>query len=378
MNPQLLGERSVFLFILFMAMILMACQGIDAQAGEVISSTVTSSASSTPVLATVVPGKTSPTAVPISTPTSLSTMPPMMTEQPGPTASPTADPYAPYTVETLAERPYGGGLLQIEETLEQTETFARYAITYPSDGLNISGFMNVPHQGSKFPVAILLHGYVPPGQYETLAYTTRYADALAEAGYFVIHPNLRNFPPSDEGPDLFRVGLAADVLNLIAIIREQSLDPLGPLRRADRDDIHLWGHSMGGGVALRAAVVNNEPYIKTAVLYGAMSGDERLNYEQIRQWSDGARGDFELAASQEQMEAISPIYHLERINAAISVHHGDADETVPLQWSLDLCRALEAAGHEPPCFVYEGAGHTFGWPWDDLFKERVRKFFAAN
>ena len=217
-------------------------------------------------------------------------------DTPTPVPTPTADPYAAYTIEALAARSYGGGGLEIVERLELNDSFSRYLITYPSDGLTIYGFMNVPHDGSKFPVAIVLHGYVDPAGYETLAYTTRYADMLAEAGYFAIHPNLRGFPPSDEGQDAYRTGLAADVLNLIAIIREQSSDPEGPLRRADPEAIHLWGHSMGGGVALRVATVLNEPYLRAAVLYGAMSGDEQQNYEKILEWSGGNSGAFELAA----------------------------------------------------------------------------------
>ena len=101
--------------------------------------------------------------------------------------------------------------------------------------------MNVPNEGDNFPVALLLHGYIDPDEYETVAYTRRYADALAEAGYFVIHPNFRNYPPSDSGPDPYRIGYAIDVLNLIAIVREQSQDTLGTLRRANADDINLWG-----------------------------------------------------------------------------------------------------------------------------------------
>ena len=303
---------------------------------------------------------------------------PRVTVVPTVVPSTTSDPYAPYSIDALSTRNYGGGELQIVETIERNEQFARYLISYPSDGLKISGFMNVPNEGSNFPVVILLHGYVPPEEYETLAYTQRYADALAEAGYFVIHPNMRNFPPSEEGPDDFRTGLAVDVLNLIAIIREQSQDPEGPLRRANAEDINLWGHSMGGGVALRVAVVNNADYIKTTVLYGAMSGDERLNYGRILEWSGGMRGEFELAAPEETMQAIAPIYHLERINAAIAVHHGDADQTVPPEWSDDLCLRLESIGHDVQCYTYNAAPHTFNGNWDDVLMERVERFFDDN
>ncbi|MEM7113449.1 MAG: alpha/beta fold hydrolase [Chloroflexota bacterium] len=304
---------------------------------------------------------------------------PTETQAPSPTApaTPTAtpNPYLPYTIETLSKRPFGGGALQIIDTLEETETFTRYLITYPSDGLTIYGFMNVPHEGVQFPVALVLHGYIPPSEYETVAYTRRYADALAEEGYFVIHPNLRNFPPSDNSEDFFRVGMATDVLNLIAIIREQSQDPVGTLRRADADNIHLWGHSMGGGIALRVATVNPADYLKGIVLYGAMSGNEQWNYERILEWSGGSRGTFELAASDEMLAEISPIDHLERLQTAVSIHHSDADDIVPFAWAVDLCERLTALNHPVECFTYEGQPHTFRGEVDQLFIRRFIRFF---
>ncbi|HFQ93884.1 MAG TPA: alpha/beta fold hydrolase [Anaerolineae bacterium] len=303
--------------------------------------------------------------------------PPSLTPSPPhlPTPSATPDLYAPLTIDALTARSYGGGQLEIIDTLERNDQFTRYLITYPSDGLTIYGYMNVPNEGSQFPVALMLHGYIPPAEYQTVAYTRRYADALAEAGYFVIHPNFRNYPPSDEGPNPYRIGYAIDVLNLIAIIREQSQDETGYLRRADADNIHLWGHSMGGGVALRVLAVNNAPYLKAAVLYAAMSGDEQKNNERIQAWTSGRRGQFELAASPEQMAAISPINYLDRINAAISVHHSRDDAVVPVEWSEELCAELAAIDHPYECFFYDGLPHTFNGGGDALFMERVVQFF---
>ncbi len=292
-------------------------------------------------------------------------------------ASPTADPdavYAAFTIAALAQRQYGGGELEVIDTLERTERFTRYLIRYPSDGLNIYGFLSVPHEGRRFPVAIVVHGYIPPAEYQVEAYTTRYATALTEAGYLVIHPNLRNFPPSDSGSTLFRVGYAVDLLNLMAIIREQSQDPTGSLRRADASQIHLMGHSLGGGAVLRAVTVWPES-VRAAVLYGSMSGDEEANYHQIQAWTDGRLGDFELRASPDMLRAIGPIYHLNRIQAAISIHHAESDPVVPYAWSESLCQALLERSHPVECHTYWGQAHTFRGQVDALFIERMISFF---
>ena len=130
---------------------------------------------------------TIPAATEIALITAVAATPtPIPTLLPSPTAPPfadaTLDPYAALTIESLVARSYGGGFLQIEETLEQNEAFSRYLIRYPSDDLTIFGYMNVPREGERFPVVIMLHGYVPPEEYETVAYTRRYADDLARAG----------------------------------------------------------------------------------------------------------------------------------------------------------------------------------------------------
>jgi dipeptidyl aminopeptidase/acylaminoacyl peptidase len=313
-------------------------------------------------------GQTTPTAKPTRDPRS--TLAPVAI-----LASPTPDPYAVLSIEGLASRPYGGGEVQVHETLETTADFTRQLISYPSDGLTIYGFMNVPHGQGPFPVVIAVHGYVTPSRYNTLDYTTRYADALARAGYLVLHPNLRGYRPSDDGPNPFRIGSAIDVLNLIALVRQRGGDA-GALQQADPDAIGLWGHSMGGGIAIRAVTVNLD--VDAVVLYGAMSASEQANYERIQMWSGGTSGRAELDTPEEALQRISPIYHLDRMQAAVSIHHGAADDTVPPAWSQDLCTRLQALGKAVDCYSYEGQPHTFQGASDRLFIERTVAFFDAQ
>jgi dipeptidyl aminopeptidase/acylaminoacyl peptidase len=232
--------------------------------------------------------------------------------------------------------------------------------------------MNIPQGEGLFPVAIVMHGYVAPQSYNTIAYTTRYADALARAGYLVIHPNYRNWPLSDEGEELFRASHAVDVLNLIAVIRAQASQP-GPLAQADPSFVGMLGHSMGGGITLRTITISNA--VQAAALYGSMSGDEKQNFEKIMEWSGGGRGQAELNVTEADLERISPIFHLGQINTPVSIHHGDYDGTVPLQWSLDLCQRLQDLNKTVECFTYPGQPHTFQGEADQLLIQRVIDFF---
>ena len=232
--------------------------------------------------------------------------------------------------------------------------------------------MNIPQGEGPFPIVIAIHGYIDPQVYRTLDYTTGYADALARAGYLVIHPNLRNYPPSDNGFDLFRVGMAVDVLNLIEIVQSNGSTD-SALEAADPQRIGLWGHSMGGGIATRVISIN--PDVRAVVLYGAMSGDERKNFEAIFRWSQGERGSDELSFSEDEMQRISPISYLDRIQSAVSIHHGRSDDLVPLTWSNDLCEQLRNLDKQVECYIYDGQPHTFVGEGNDRFIQRTLEFY---
>ncbi len=329
----------------------------------------------------VTPAPPQPAADNISLPPTFTAVPPWIATPtatpapatPIPTETPTPDPYWEWTVAHLRERPYGGGgIIQNEGLLSENPLFSRYLISYPSDGLTVYGFINVPTTPGPHPIAIVLHGYWPTNEYETVGYIAPYADALAEAGFMVVHPNYRNHPPSDNGDNHFRIGYAIDVLNLMAHVELQSGEA-GLLQTAVSGEIHLFGHSMGGGIALRVLVVSDA--VKTAVLYGAMSGDEQLNYAKISRWSNNEDGEVELNAPSQALQNISPIFYLNNITAHVSIHHGTNDDVVPPQWSRELCQQLQNLGRSVDCFEYAGQGHNFTSGSDQQLLERTIALF---
>jgi dipeptidyl aminopeptidase/acylaminoacyl peptidase len=131
---------------------------------------------------------------------------------------------------------------------------------------------------------------------------------------------------------------------------------------------------MGGGIALRVLVAAQG--VETAVLYGAMSGDEVRNYERIRAWSDEEDGLFELTVPAETLAHISPIYHLDNVTAQISIHHGEQDTVVPPAWSAELCEQLRRAVKLVECFTYPGQPHNFTGAGNQLLIERAIALFS--
>ena len=107
-----------------------------------------------------------------------------------------------------------------------------------------------------------------------------------------------------------------------------------------------------------------------------MSGDERKNYEAILGWSGGERGLEELGTPDEALQRISPEFSFDGITAAVSMHHGTADGTVPVEWSEHTCALLRSLGKSVECTYYDDAPHTFSGEVDEIFMYNVVAFFS--
>ena len=294
---------------------------------------------------------------------------------PTPTSIATLAPYEQYTIEGLRKRTYGGGNVEVLELMEEKDSFTRYLIRYPSDGLMIYGFANIPKGEGPFPIIIVIHGYGNAAEYQTLDYTTDAADILTEAGYIVMHPNLRNYPPSDKGDNLFRVGIAVDVLNLISLIKSEAL-PAELSATASVDQIGLWGHSLGGNVVLRVLTVSSE--VKAAVLYASLSGDEFKNSAALINIGAGdPQLQAEAVTAPALLQRISPSSYYGNITTPIQIHHGTNDSVVPLSWAQETCRLLQEAAVTVDCIYYTDEDHTFRSRVSDEFYGSLISFYQT-
>ena len=256
-------------------------------------------------------------------------------------------------------------MVEITGDIPQNEDYAAYYISYPSGNLTITGYMYVPQGQGPFPVIILNHGAYDPEMYFTGTGTQREADYLARHGYLTISPDYRNYGESTAGDSLLLVGYMTDVLNLVNSV--ETID------KADPSRIGMWGHSMGGGIAIKACVVSDR--IKAVALFGSVSADEKDNYywngvtrlkvHQIFGLPERNPGTYAWLSSIQYLDVAPPM----------SIHHGEADDVVPVEFSEKLRQKMLEAGRSVEYFTYPGQPHTFqGEAWE-LAMERVLTFF---
>jgi uncharacterized protein len=291
-----------------------------------------------------------------------------------PTLALTFAPYEQYSIDYLRARSYGGGTLDLAEKLAEHEKYTTYTVRYQSDGLYIYAVMNIPNGDAIYPVVISIHGYVEPKDYYVLETDFTIENVLASEGYITVHPTLRNYPPSEGGDNLYRVGDSIDILNLIAIVKEGAGS--GVLEKADPTRIGLGGRSMGGGIALRVLTITSD--VKAAYLYSPTSGDEARNAGFFHNYTRDRQFKNELDASTDVFRKISAQNYYSNINASILLAHGDSDRLIPGIWSEDTCNLLKQAAVEKRCLFYKGADHSFHQ--DDLtdFISEILAFFEVH
>jgi uncharacterized protein len=332
-----------------------------------------------------------------------------------PTVIPTSTPLPHlmylYTIAGLREREYAGGVISLDARLAFNDEFSTWLISHPSDGLRITGVLNIPAGEGPFPVIVMNHGYYPRSQYSSGDGSQRAAEYLTRRGYLTISSDYRSWGGSDVAASFFHTGLVADVMNLIA--------SLTSLPQADVSRIGMWGHSMGGGITTKILTIQGgldkpsaiasgySTIVRAAVLYAPNSADDA---DLIARWGYGCIGDIfagesletcnsadvipeslpaeviaayvESTQSPERMREIAPIYHLDSVSVPVQIHIGSADGdyigSTPPEWSYKLNQALLAAGVDVELFVYQGERHSFtGDAWL-TFMDRAVEFFDSH
>ena len=272
------------------------------------------------------------------------------------------------TIASMRAGSYPGSDITIEKELDRGWNYRRYYAYYLSAGLKIYGLLTVP-EGEKpeggWPAIVFNHGYIPPDVYRTTERYIAYVDEIAKAGYIVFRIDYRGHDASEgEASGAYgSPGYAVDVLNAVASLKR--------FPEANPDKIGMWGHSMGGYLTLRTMVISQD--VKAGVIWAGVVGSYP---EMLYNWrrtgsftpSPSSRGRgwrtrwLELYGTPEQNPAfwasVSANSYLSDLSGPLQLHHGTADEDVPLDFSIRLAEQARQVGKLADLYVYEGDNHN--------------------
>jgi uncharacterized protein len=293
----------------------------------------------------------------------------------------------PYEIESLRQRAYPGSDIVIERDLGDQGPFKSYVVSYQSEGLKLYALMNVPDAPKPeggFPVIILNHGFIEPTVYDTISSYKSYMDAYSRQGFLVLKPDYRGHNDSEGEPVSAHTSpdYTIDVLNAVSSIKKYP--------DANPEKIGMWGHSMGGGITLRALAVSKD--IKAgALLAGVVASPASFyNYWQllkdnprvpswIKENADRTLKEFGTPVSNPGLwESISPYSYIDDFTAPIQIHHGTADTDVPIVFSEELNKALTETGKPVEYFVYQNGDHNLAGAARSPVLSRTYDFFKKE
>ena len=279
------------------------------------------------------------------------------------------------SLPAMMRRDYDGKGLRLGRVLASTGDYVRHAASYRSDGLRISGIMNIPSGRGPFPVLVLLHGYIDPAYYVTGQGLMREQDYLAREGYAVLHIDYRNHAGSDADPAAerrLRLGYTADTIN--AVLAVKKVAHRASRRRPDRAarPVDGWGshvqrarHPAGagqGGGGLRARQLADGRQLQPV--------DPRRNGPTSQPRSRAGTG--HPGGNPRFWREVSPRPYFDRVTEPLLIHHGTSDDSCPIRWTRASYGTLKAAGKDAKLYVYDGEEHAFGPQWPLSMRRTVR------
>ncbi len=286
-----------------------------------------------------------------------------------------------FTIDHFSKMQLVGTGLTLESIESKNTVYTRYRISYLSNGLKITGIMNIPVGDGPFPLLIFNHGYIDPAVYTQGRGLKREQDYMARQGFAVLHTDYRGHAGSDKSPmdeetKVYDGGLeyAMDSVNAINAVRAAHLPTV------DATKVGMLGHSMGGGVTLAILTAYPE-LLSAAVLYAPVHADVWENFSRWR--SERTEGDQTLAVMKTREEnpaawdALSPQTYLDDVQTPILLFQGSSDKDVPKEWSDHLAELLREKQKDITYIEYAGEAHEFGPKWTDFMKKSA-DFFREN
>jgi dipeptidyl aminopeptidase/acylaminoacyl peptidase len=308
---------------------------------------------------------------------------------PIPTATATIVPTAtalpnPMSIEALRQGSYPGSDIVIVNELAAGANYRRYYVYYLSEGLKIYALLTIPTgeaPAGGFPAIVFNHGYIPPEVYRTTERYIAYVDQIARSGYVVFRIDYRGNDKSEgEASGAYgRPGYTVDVLNAVASIKRHP--------QVNPQKIGMWGHSMGGFLTLRAMVISKD--IKVGVIWaGVVASYPEMMYNWKHSgsftpspsatgagWRESWIGTYGTPEQNPEFwDSVSATSYLADLSGPLQLHHGTADEDVPLDFSIRLAERIRTVGGAVEFYTYEKDNHNISGHFNQAMQRTIEFF----
>jgi len=291
---------------------------------------------------------------------------------------PTPKPLLVYTFDNLTNRKYEASKIEIGEEIEEYsgEKYEARLFSFLSDGKKVTGQINMPMttNSRKFPVIIMLRGYVDREIYRTGIGTNRAAGVLAANGYVTLAPDFLGYGGSDMPDDDVwwdRFNNPVIVMNLIASLEN--------LEIVDTSRVGIWGHSNGGQIALSVLEISQANYPTSLWAPVTKPFPYSILYftDEFSDRGKALRAEIARLEADYDVDEFSIDNYFDWIESPIQIHQGTNDEAVPLRWSNEFVDKMKDLEKEIEYFVWNGAGHNMEGSWSEVVIKDL-DFFKKN
>ena len=227
---------------------------------------------------------------------------------------------------------------------------------------------------SSCPILLIIHGFRGSKNW---GFFPTIAEEFAQNGSIVLTWNMSLSGYSDNAqyidqPDNFARNTITqemvDTQSIIDSILQDDRIISGDIRSHWNGDIHVLGHSRGGGIGILISAEN--PSIKKLALWNTISRFGRFTERQKKLWSE--TGTFPIDETEDgkviamnytyisdlefHSDEYSPLRAITEVSADILIVHAEQDMTVPIREA----HALQEKSHSAHMHSIPQAGHIFG------------------
>lgn len=258
--------------------------------------------------------------------------------------------------------------------LDRAATARPRPINYRTrDGHTVFGYLTLPRgrPALGLPLLIMPHGG-PFGVRDKLEFDSL-VQFLANRGYAVLQPNFRG--SGGYGEAYYRLGMG-QIGQAMQDDLDDAMDWAVQQGIADPARVCMIGASYGGYAALWGVIRNPERYRCAISFAGVTDWNRLLKYDRRylsrsvnKLWRSEVLGE----AGSADLDQVSPLLHIGKLNRPVLLAHGEEDTRVPLKQFIALRDAALKANRPVEAMTFAEEGHGLADP-----ENRARWFSAIE